>query len=99
MNKAENFKEFKKALQIMGIPRFNIVYADKEDNIFYMSNAQIPLRDSNYNWASTLPGNTSKTKTKGCFSIDDLPQIKNPKVVIFLIPIIALLTVHTRMII
>ena len=79
MNKAENFTDFKKALQIMGIPRFNIVYADKEDNIFYMSNGQIPLRDSNYNWASTLPGNTSKTKTKGCFSIDDLPQIKNPK--------------------
>ena len=52
MNKAENFTDFKKALQIMGIPRFNIVYADKEDNIFYMSNAQIPLRDSNYNWAS-----------------------------------------------
>ena len=78
MNKAENFTEFKKALQIMGIPRFNIVYADKKDNILYMSNAQIPLRDSNYNWSSVLPGNNSKTKTKGYFSFADLPQLENP---------------------
>ena len=40
MNKATNFKEFEDALKLLGIPRFNIVYADKEDNIFYMSNAR-----------------------------------------------------------
>ena len=34
-----------------------------------MSNGQIPLRDSNFNWASTLPGNTSKTKTKDVFQL------------------------------
>ena len=54
MNKAENFEDFKRALNIMGIPRFNIVYADKQDNIFYMSNALIPFRDTIYNWELTL---------------------------------------------
>ena len=78
MNKAKNFEDFKKALKIMGIPRFNIVYADKEDNIFYMSNCLIPLRDTNFNWKLTLPGNTSKTKTNGYYSFKDLPQLENP---------------------
>ena len=78
MNKAKNFEDFKRALKIMGIPRFNIVYADKEDNIFYMSNALIPLRDTNYNWKLTLPGNTSKTKTNGYFGFKDLPKLENP---------------------
>ena len=78
MNKAKNFEDFKRALKIMGIPRFNIIYADKEDNIFYMSNALIPLRDTNYNWKLTLPGNTSKTKTNGYYFFKDLPQLENP---------------------
>ncbi len=78
MNKAKNFEDFKRALKIMGIPRFNIIYADKEDNIFYMSNALIPLRDTNFNWKLTLPGNTSKTKTNGYYSFKDLPQLENP---------------------
>ena len=78
MNKAKNFEDFKTALKIMGIPRFNIVYADKEDNIFYMSNCLIPLRDTNFNWKLTLPGNTSKTKTNGYYSFKELPQLENP---------------------
>ena len=78
MNKAKNFEDFKTALKIMGIPRFNIVYADKEDNIFYMSNGLIPLRNTNFNWKLTLPGNTSKTKTNGYYSFKDLPQLENP---------------------
>ena len=45
MNKASDFKEFESALKLLGIPSFNIVYADKEDNIFYMSNARLSSRD------------------------------------------------------
>ena len=78
MNKANNFEDFKRALNIMGIPRFNIVYADKQDNIFYMSNGLIPLRDTNYNWKLTLPGNTSQTKSNGYYSYKDLPKLENP---------------------
>ena len=78
MNKAKNFEDFKTALKIMGIPRFNIVYADNEDNIFYMSNGLIPLRDTNFNWKLTLPGNISKTKTNVYYSFKDLPHLENP---------------------
>ncbi len=40
MNKASNFNEFKAALELIGVPRFYVIYADKNDNIFYLSNAK-----------------------------------------------------------
>ncbi len=79
MNKARNLAEFQKALEMTAIPGFNIVYADREDNIFYVSNGKIPLRDSTYNWRTTLPGNTSTTLPKGYHPFSDLPQHHNPK--------------------
>ncbi len=79
MNKASNWNEFKAALDMMAIPGFNIVYADKDNNIFYAGNAKIPVRNSNYNWSSTLPGNTSKTLLEKYHKFDDLPQVLNPE--------------------
>ncbi|MDD7914478.1 penicillin acylase family protein [Polaribacter ponticola] len=81
MNKAKNFKEFKKALNIRGLASLNIVYADKEDNIYYISNGRFPNRNQDYNWSKVLPGNTSKTlwSDKEIISIDSLPQVLNPE--------------------
>ncbi len=78
MNKARNWEEFKSALDMVAIPGFNIVYADREDNIYYVSNAKIPLRDPDYDWSTTLPGNTSATISGGYHSLADLPQTLNP---------------------
>jgi acyl-homoserine-lactone acylase len=63
MNKATNFNEFKAALEQNHLPMFNIMYADKADNIFYISNGKMPYRnkDTSYHWSSTLPGNTKAT--------------------------------------
>ena len=61
MNKASNLDEFKKALEMMAIPSFNMVYADRFNNIFYVSNGKIPFRDPAYDWTGVVPGNTSKT--------------------------------------
>jgi len=79
MNKAKNFTEFKKALEMTAITGFNIVYADKYDTIFYVSNGKIPLRNPRYNWVKVLPGNTSKTLWTKFHPFADLPQIINPK--------------------
>ena len=78
MNKATNFTEFKKALQMVAIPGYNIVYADKRDTIFYISNGKLPLRDSSYAWKGTLPGNTSKTLWTEYHKLSDLPQVLKP---------------------
>jgi len=80
MNKAKNFTEFKEALSLLAIPSTNIVYADKEDNIFYISNARLPKRNHNYDWSGILPGDTSATLWEEDYlSISDLPQVENPE--------------------
>lgn len=78
-NKAKNFTEFKAALNMKAIPGYNIVYADKYDTIYYISNGRIPIRDKNYNWKATLPGNTSGTLWNQLHPIEALPQVLQPK--------------------
>ena len=78
MNRATNFTEFKAALNQNHLPMFNIMYADKEDNIFYISNGKMPYRNPDYNWASTLPGNTRKTLWDKFKPLSALPQHLNP---------------------
>lgn len=78
-NKAKNFTEFKAAVNMKAIPGYNIVYADKYDTIYYISNGRIPVRDKNYNWKATLPGNTSATLWNQLHPIEALPQVLQPK--------------------
>jgi len=80
MNKAKNFTEFYRALSMNALPMFNIMYADRNDTIFYISNAKLPRRnpDPKYNWRSTLPGNTSATLWTEFKSEKELPQYINP---------------------
>ncbi len=78
MNKATNLSEFKKAMSMTSILSFNTVYADRDGNIYYISNGKIPMRDPTYNWKETLPGNTSSTLSTTYHTFDDLPQITNP---------------------
>ncbi|MEP0987857.1 penicillin acylase family protein [Ekhidna sp.] len=78
MNKAQNFTEFKKALSLTAIPSFNIVYADRYDSLFYVGNGKIPIRNPNYDWSTTLPGNTTETLSDGYHAFTDLPQLTNP---------------------
>ena len=81
MNKSTNFKEFKSALDQNHLPMFNIMYADKADNIFYISNGKMPYRnkDTSYHWNSTLPGNTKATLWNEFKPLSALPQMTNPK--------------------
>lgn len=80
MNKAHNFSEFYQALQMTAIAGgFNIIYADRNDTIFYLTNGKIPLRNPSYDWKGTLPGNTSKTLWTSFHPLKDLPQIVSPQ--------------------
>ena len=80
MNKAHNFTEFYKALNMQALSMFNILYADKNDTIFYVSNVTMPDRNvgPNYNWRGTLPGNTSTTLWTKIKPYSALPQYINP---------------------
>ena len=79
MNKAKNFNEFYEILEMNQIPGYNIGYADKNDNIFYISNGIIPIRNESYNWRGIVPGNTKKTLWTEYYKTNELPQVLNPK--------------------
>ena len=58
----------------------NIVYADKDHNIFYLSNGLFPYRNPDYDWKKVLPGDTSATLWDNNFyPVEDLPQVLNPE--------------------
>jgi acyl-homoserine-lactone acylase len=78
MNKAKNFDEFYDAMELIAIPGFNTIYADSDDNIFFVSNGNIPIRNPEYNWKGVVPGNTSKTLWNNYHPLSDLPQYFNP---------------------
>lgn len=80
MNKSKNFTEFYQALSMTSLPMFNILYADRYDTIFYISNGKMPQRnpDPKYRWHSTVPGNTSATLWTEFKPVTELPQYLNP---------------------
>jgi len=78
MNKAKNFDEYYEILTMNALPRFNIVYADKESNIFYIDNGRVPVRNADFDWKSVVPGNTSETLWTDVYKTSELPQVKNP---------------------
>lgn len=78
MNKSKSFSTFRKALKMEAHPSYNIVYGDRYDTIYYISNGKLPLRDPGFNWRQTLPGNTLLTLWSRTHSLEDLPQVLNP---------------------
>jgi len=80
MNKSTDYGSFMHALNMQGLPSMNIVYADTEDNIYYISNGRLPRRDDSYNWNGIMDGDTSSTlwSESETYTIDYLPQVLNP---------------------
>lgn len=78
MTKAKNLTEFKEALAMDGLPFFNIVYADKEDNIMYLFNGYFPDRTPGYDYTGLVPGHTSATKWDRFIPLAERPIIENP---------------------
>lgn len=78
MNKAQSFADFKDALEMQAIPSTNIVYADRADNIFFISNAKVPIRSNQYNWREVVPGKGRETRWNTYYPLDSVPQVLNP---------------------
>lgn len=78
MNKASNFEEFEAAVKMESLPTYNILYADKEDNIFFISDGHFPKRDSSLNWTNTIIGNSSKYNWSELLPYERKPKVFNP---------------------
>ena len=80
MAKAKNFTEFKTALKMMQLPMFNVVYADREGNIMYLFDGNVPIRtegDWDF-WSGTIDGTKSKYIWNKTHPFEDLPKLVNP---------------------
>jgi len=81
MGTATSFEEFESALKMMQLPFFNVMYADKVGNIFYLFNGSVPKRpvDEWRFWRGTVPGDSSALIWKDYHSYEELPKLKNPE--------------------
>lgn len=80
MINATNLNEFENALKMAQIPFWNVMYADKSGEIFYVFNGQVPKRaegDWNY-WNRIIPGGKSSDIWTEVHPYEDLPKLKNP---------------------
>lgn len=80
MINSQNLQEFEEALQMAQIGFWNVMYADKHGDIFYLFNGLVPKRSSgdwNY-WNRIIPGGKSEDIWTEVHSYEDLPKVKNP---------------------
>ncbi len=82
MINSTNFGEFESALKMAQIPFWNVMYADKSGEIFYLFNGLVPKRaeDSWEYWDRIIPGGKSSDIWTDVHAYDDLPKVKNPEV-------------------
>lgn len=81
MAKANTWQQFQKALKMMQLPMFNVIYADASGNIFYLFDGNIPRRiegDWNF-WHGLIDGSYSKYIWHSTHPYEDLPKLFNPK--------------------
>lgn len=81
MANSANFDEFESALKMAQIGFWNVIYADKAGNIFYLFNGLVPKRnhgDWAY-WSSVVPGGESEDIWTETHPYEDLPKLKNPE--------------------
>ncbi|WP_394692479.1 acylase [Hyphobacterium sp.] len=79
MNRAENWEEWRSAMEMRAITSLNTIYADREGNIAYLYNARMPVRVEGYDWREYLPGDRSDLIWTEYQPFDALPLLLNPE--------------------
>ena len=80
MINSTSFEDFESALEMAQLPFWNVMYADKGGEIFYLFNGLVPKRSSgdwNY-WNRIIPGGRSADVWTEVHPYADLPKVKNP---------------------
>ncbi|MEW2526184.1 penicillin acylase family protein [Streptomyces sp. NPDC047071] len=78
LNRAKDFKEFRKAAASFEVPSQNLIYADTKGNIGYQAPGKIPTRGKG-DGSLPAPGWDPKYRWDGYIPQDKLPYEYNPK--------------------
>lgn len=79
LNRAQNWDDFRNALQHWDSPSQNVIYADVDGNIGYQMPGNIPIRAAGHSGILPVDGSTDAFDWRGYVPFDNLPRIFNPE--------------------
>lgn len=80
MGEAQSLGQFQEALKMNGLPLFNVIYSDKENNILYHFGGNVPKKNGDWKkWQNIVSSTSSDDLWQGYYSSKEVPSYLNPK--------------------
>jgi acyl-homoserine-lactone acylase len=77
--KTKDYKSFRQTLELKANSSNNTIFADSDGDIAYFHGNFIPRRDTSFDFTKPVDGSNPATDWKGLLTVDELPQLLNPK--------------------
>ena len=78
INRAGDLEAFERALRMLQLPMFHVLYGDVEGRMLYVYSARSPVRAEAFDWRSPVPGWVPDTEWRSIMGYERLPRILNP---------------------